>query len=157
MCDMASLEAVLMGLPAAAKCLHGKVSDQTVADFERQLGLSLPAEYRLFVSKFGCGSIGSLEIFGLGAAPTGIPSLPWFLAQLLKRGVPLPDSVLPFSPLGDGTYAALLCRPEGPFAAGTVMRWTPGVANQRAPEVLASGFAAYMLDLLSRDTVASTT
>lgn len=129
--------------------LAGGVAEDEIESFEADTGYVLPEDYRSFVQQYGCGSIGSTEILGLGVKPTGIPSLAWLLRELDKLGLTPPVGVLPVSPLGDGTYAAILAKPKGAFAQGTIIRWTPG-SSERRVDVLGSSFAAYLKEAVSK-------
>jgi len=127
------------------KCrFAGAVQEKDIVTFEKAYGITLPADYRAFVQKFGCGSIGHIEILGLGVEPVGMPSLPWLLKDLKSLGTMPPVEILPVSPLGDGTYAAVLCKPKSAFSEGTVVRWTPNSKSSRV-EVLGSSFSSYLL------------
>jgi len=126
----------------------GKVEEREIETFEKEYGLTLPADYRAFIQRLGCGSIGHFEIFGLGVKPVGIPSLPWLLNDLKALDVMPPAEILPVSPLGDGTYAAVLHKPKGAFCKGTVVRWTPNSKSARL-EVLGSSFSSYLLSLIT--------
>jgi hypothetical protein len=135
-------------LTPASCTFAGAVSESDISAFEHKLGLALPEDYRSFVSKFGCGSIGPIEIFGLGVNPTGIPSLVWFLNDLEKLGLTPVEAVLPVSPLGDGTYAAILTAPKGAFGRGAVIRWTPGITGTSI-EALGSSFSTYLKEAVA--------
>jgi hypothetical protein len=126
----------------------GAVSESDIRAFENERGLTLPEDYRSFVNEFGCGSIGPIEIFGLGVRPTGIPSLIWVLNDLETLGLAPSDSILPVSPLGDGTYAAILTKPKGAFIRGAVIRWTPG-SSATSLEVLGSSFSTYLKEAVA--------
>ena len=138
-----NFKAIINELEPAACTLVGSVAEDEIKAFESERGMNLPEDYRSFVREFGCGSIGAIEIFGLGVKPTGIPSLIWVLNDLRRLGLTPPVWVLPVTPLGDGTYAAILTTPRGAFAQGTVIRWTPGSLATKL-DALGSSFSAYL-------------
>jgi len=141
-------QAIINKLEPTACTFVGSVAEDDIKAFESERGMNLPEDYRSFVREFGCGSIGSIEILGLGVKATGIPSLIWALNDLGRLGLAPPASVLPVSPLGDGTYAAILTTPKGAFAQGTVIRWTPGSSSTKV-DVLGSSFSSYLKEVVA--------
>lgn len=86
--------------------LVGKVSQEEITLAEEELNITFPSSYRLFLETFGCGNVGSIEIFGLGVKPIGVPSLIWITKVLRSESRLLPH-LLPIEHLGDGAYACL--------------------------------------------------
>ena len=122
----------------------GAVSEEEVVAAEQGLQLGFPADYREFLLRWGCGNIDSVEIFGLGVEPVGVPSVIWLTTRLRDK-YGLPDHVGPIEDLGDGAYAVLTTLQSEYYAytSGVVALWTP---NAEGLQKLATSFTDYLVD-----------
>lgn len=102
----------------------GNIEEQAIDSFERAEGVCLPRDYRQFILKYGCGDIQGLEIYGLGVSAVGIPSLEWLLWKFRESGTTIPMDIVPIASLGDGSYAAIVCRNIGSYRAGCIVSIT---------------------------------
>lgn len=103
----------------------GPAPEADIAAAEAEIGAALPAAYRAFLAEHGAAIIGSAEVYGLGMPATRAPHVLWCVRALTRDGFPSTPALLPISPVGDGSYAALLLRPVGTDPAGTVVYWDP--------------------------------
>jgi antitoxin YobK len=103
------------------KAFKGNVSESEIQELETFLGYGLPSDYREFLRNFGCGNCGSLEIYGVGIPPEGVPSLLWLLEQMSNEGFDKSRGILPVVAQGDGSYAALVCKPLSDLQVGAVV------------------------------------
>lgn len=110
----------------------GPASEADITAAEAEIGAPLPAAYRAFLAEHGAAVIGSTEVYGLGVPPTGVPHVLWRVRTLARDGFPSTPVLLPISPVGDGSYAALLLRAAGTIPAGTVVYWDPDAAGAAA-------------------------
>ncbi len=119
----------------------GGVSGNDIRKSERTLGLSFPEEYKVFLEKFGAGSIGSLEIYGLGCPSTGVPNVEFVIEALNKLETSLPDGLLPIAMEDNGGYACLVCKQShlGPLGCVVDFMGTSVEAKE-----IASSFAEYL-------------
>jgi hypothetical protein len=115
---------------------------------EAEIGARLPAAYRAFLAEHGAAVIGSTEVYGLGVPPTGVPHVVWNMRTLANDGFPSAPVLLPISPVGDGSYAAILLRTVGENSAGTVVYWDPDAAGAAAGigEVAAVDFETWLAE-----------
>lgn len=126
---------------------EGAVSEEEVQEAEKELGIRIPEQYRKFLLNYGCGDIEGIQIYGLGVEPDGAPSLLWLIDDL-KKNFPLPETILPFSESGDGSYAAVVVEDFDEFETGNVIYWDPIHLGPDTFEVAAESFAEYILDLM---------
>lgn len=133
------LDAIIESV-AEAKHFAGAVDEKELAQAEERLGLRFPTEYRAFLSSRGCGSIGSLEILGLGIPESGVPNLMFVVQGLESAGFQVRPRILPVSAIGDGSYFAVVVEALGELTPGQMVIWNPsrssvldGVENESWP------------------------
>lgn len=118
--------------------LVGPVDAEVVDRWSREAGIQLPADYRDFVLRFGCGDVGDDEVYGFGVEPSGPPSLPFLVSDL---GKDRPEGLLPVIAVGDGSWLALVLGGAG-RPAGQVYRWLPWESE---PRFVASSLGDYFM------------
>ena len=115
----------------------GEKPEDLILKAEEALGVKLPPSYRLFISKYGCGNICSLEIYGIikddfenGTVPNGI----W--ATLNQRKLSnLPQELILITDTGDGGYYALNAYNKSSGEEYPVVEWMPGADNPDLAEL----------------------
>lgn len=110
---------------AQAAFFAGPVEEAELIQAEERLGQRFPGEYRAFLSSRGCGSIGSLELLGLGIPEKGVPNLMFVVCQLETAGFRVSPDILPVSPIGDGSYIAVVANSLGEYEPGQMVVWNP--------------------------------
>jgi hypothetical protein len=103
----------------------GPVDEATIVAAEEALGVPMPAQYRSFLLRYGSGTVGQHEIYGLGGSTNGVPNLLWLVEDLRKLGLKRPTQVIPFHAEGDGDYSAILAAPLSGQPTGVVVYWSP--------------------------------
>lgn len=103
----------------------GPVDEREVVAAEEYLGVPLPSAYRSFLLRYGSGSVGSHEIYGLGCPRTGVPNLLWLVDDLRDLGLQRRPQLIPFYAEGDGAYSAVLAAPLSGHPPGAVVYWSP--------------------------------
>lgn len=102
----------------------GPVTEEQLLAAEAKIGATLPRDYRTFVAEHGAATSGSTEIYGLTRADR-LPNVLWCIHTLAADGFLTVPVLLPISPVGDGSYVALLLRPTGALPAGAAVYWDP--------------------------------
>ena len=115
---------------------------------EQDFSVTLPASYKEFLLKLGCGALGSTEIFGLGCPETGVPNIRFVVNALKKCGQQFPQGIIPISEGNEGFFVCLICKNTDIFEAGNVIACRASNSPQEALEsasLLASGFDTFCL------------
>jgi len=148
---MTELTRLLASPPRPARWL-GAVSEDTLQTTETTLGITIPPTYRSFLDTYGGGSIGHIEVLGLGIPATGHPSLLFAVRDLEARGFPTCPVLLPVSPIGDGSWVALILQGTSDHPVGSAVIWDPrrdaALAGVRG--TLAPSFEAWLAARLVR-------
>jgi len=123
------LEAFLLIEQNLEKCNFEKEPkrEELLQKAEKILGLNFPPTYRLFLKKFGCGGLGSLEVYGIidehfekGGIPDGI----WLTLDERKTGAPYNFIII--ASTGYGPYYVLDTSQVNKDGECPVLLWTPG-------------------------------
>jgi hypothetical protein len=114
-----------------SKSFVGAASDDDIAEYELRLGIIIDPEYRLFLSKFGAGSFGFLEIQGIVPKEKRIESDPRdsiYNTQRLRSHIesPIGSDLYIIGTVGDGCEWVLKsCSEKG--SQSPVYSWEMGV------------------------------
>lgn len=124
----------------------GNVDETIVRKVEEKLELTFPPQYRKFITEYGCGNIGPIEIFGLGPEEESVPNLEWVIKDL-RQTRNLPEYLIPIENIGDGSYAVLSSQyaSENEVGEGDVLEWN---SRARDPKRIANSFGEYLQDRL---------
>ncbi|MEW8475275.1 MAG: SMI1/KNR4 family protein [Candidatus Thiodiazotropha endolucinida] len=109
----------------------GPASDDDIAEYEEQLGIKVDPEYRLFLSKYGAGSFGFLEIQGIVPKEKRIESDPrdsTYNTQRLRYNLesPMGSALYVIGTIGDGCEWVLRSGDEGE-GQSPVYSWDMGI------------------------------
>lgn len=80
-----------------------------IMEAEEKLGINFPKTYRLFLMKYGCGGVGSSQIYGIpkqGIEAWGVPNGIWLTLDERKKWS-YPKHLIIVSDTGDGFWYAL--------------------------------------------------
>ena len=92
----------------------GPIPDQVVARAESKLGCAFPPEYRDFLLRFGCGSFGSFEVYGIVGSDIEVACVPngvWLTQDEQNNGC-IPTDKIILASLGNGEYYTINCGTE---------------------------------------------
>lgn len=84
-------------------------SEEIINIAEDLLKTTFPPTYRLFLKNYGCGGVGSLEIYGIvrnNLDAVGVPNVVWVILKHRKQWE-LPESHIIISDTGDGYWYIL--------------------------------------------------
>ena len=124
---------------------EGPQSEALLKEAEHELSLKFPPSYRRFLTRYGCGDVAGLEVYGLlrdDFENSGVPDTVWVTKQQRKIG--LPDSLLVVSDSGDGSFFALDADNTSEDHEYAVVRY--GVNGLM--EVVSESFGKFLLDEL---------
>lgn len=83
---------------------EGAIEEEVIQKAEKILGLAFPPSYRMFISRYGCGDIEGLEIYGIiddDFVNSSVPDAVWL--TLNERSSGLPDTYIIIAG-GDGEF-----------------------------------------------------
>jgi len=127
----------------------GPAEEREIWQAEQLLGVRFPGDYRRFLAEHGAGSIGAIELYGLGCDEGRLPSLLWLIRCIEADGFVRPSPLLPISEVGNGDYIALLAEPLGRHATGAAVYWSPRRDDRLDLEAAASSFDTWLSRRLS--------
>ena len=135
-----SAAAILDGADCA-----GEVDENLIFDIEEQQKLKFPAEYRVFLKKYGAALLNGFEVYGLIEAKHAAEDGPPIWVDLrLQFGKPefngMPKGLIPISDNGGDYKFYLQCAPDAADATGSVIVYGPGVDGKK----VASGFFEFL-------------
>ncbi|MEO1006947.1 MAG: SMI1/KNR4 family protein [Planctomycetota bacterium] len=122
---------------------EGPKPDELLAKAEAAIGLSFPATYRAFLSKFGCGDIAGAEFYGIikdNFEESGIPDAIWLTLDQRKSSE-LPKFYILIGDSGNGGLYAIDCSVIS-VAECPVVEWWAGAQDQRT---VAADFGDFFL------------
>jgi hypothetical protein len=112
----------------------GPVNDEQIAEFEKQLGIETDPGYRLFLSNFGAGSFGFLEIMGIVPAGSRVECDPRDAVYVTKKfrnhkESPMAQDLYVIGSVGDGCEWVLKSQPctNNEVTVSPVYSWDIGV------------------------------
>lgn len=131
----------------------GEKSPELVEKAELALGIRFPPSYREFVSRLGCGSFGSFEVYGIASddfenscVPDGI-----WLTLDERRSIGLPGHLILIYSVGEGTTFALDSSQRGDDGECPVVAWPVGGASDSGLEVIAKDFGEFLLSMVREE------
>lgn len=137
-------------MPASTKLLGIGLSSKEIAVAEEQLGVNIPAEYAAFLSTYGHGGAGGLELYGL-PTPEDAPRFVYPHLVLLNkemRQAGLDPSILAFEISGNGeAYGLKLAKSGTP----KVVVFRPGdIGEPDGLEVVSDSFSEHLIAEVTR-------
>lgn len=80
------------------------VDKDTILKFENELNISFGAEYKQFLTEFGCLSIEYLEFYGICGKNKSAPSAIYVTKKMREDLDFFPENLLVIHEVGDGTF-----------------------------------------------------
>jgi SUKH superfamily protein len=119
---------------------------------EAMLGVRFPATYRAFLLELGAGGIDGDEIYGViadNSEASGIPDVVW-ATMSYRRDLGLEHDGIAIGYDGGEGFMVLDLGRRAPDDTAPVVRWSPELILE-ASEVIASDFADYLEEILTRE------
>ena len=116
------------------------------------LGVFFPPTYREFVTRLGCGGLGSTEFYGVATDDFEHSSVPDAIWLTLKNraGQYVPDSFVVIGSTGDGAYYAIDTARTDANGENPVVEWWPGLSGAVGnPRDIASDFGEFFFSEIS--------
>ncbi|WP_437927535.1 SMI1/KNR4 family protein [Sorangium sp. So ce291] len=152
MADLSAAQSLIEANPALAS-FAGPRPEPLVALAERALELRLPPTYRSFVLRYGAGSFGAFEVYGvidddfeIAAAPDAVACT---LSERAEHG--LPGDLIVVGDSGGDELLCLLVRDECGEAPVIAVRTGPEGELLEDAEVLAQDFGQFLLDAVRQE------
>jgi len=127
----------------------GPVADAAIETASHELGLPLPAQYREFLARLGCGSVASESFIGLGG-PRHLDMV--WLSKTLRgkdREKRFPVGLIPVRADGYGNYDAIDTAQPTSERECAIVEWRhEGVSTDRC-RVLASGYFEWLESMVA--------
>ena len=126
----------------------GPVSENEILQSEKVLSVQFPEEYKMFLRTYGCGNLGSEEIFGVGVKPMGIPSVVWATKEQRKAEIDFPSSYVVVYNAGLGE---LMCLDTSRNYEGKcpVIAWRLGAGTNQKLQTIAGSFIDFIFNQFS--------
>jgi hypothetical protein len=127
----------------------GPVPYEEVWVAEGELGVTFPESYREFLQKYGAGSFGGQEIYGLGMPARGVPNVVWATEAMRASDDFFPGDLVVLQETGQGDLLCLATSRMGEENECPVVQWIPEMSfEEQTFEVVNSTFAHLLLRLV---------
>jgi hypothetical protein len=125
--------------------LVGPVDSDSVGVAAKNLNITLPAQYRAFIERFGSGGVGSESIIGLGG-----PNHLNFevMAKMLRARHPetFPETIIPIRNDGYGNYDCIDLQAVNDAGENPIVEWSHESGRGRR---LADDFSKWLDNLMT--------
>lgn len=127
----------------------GGVPFEEVWVAENYLEVRFPDSYREFLQRYGAGSFGGKEVYGLGVPATGLPNVVWATEALRASDDFFPADLVVIQDTGEGDILCLATSRMNDQNECPVVQWIPEMSfEEQAFEVVNSTFAHFLLRLV---------
>ena len=127
----------------------GPVAYEEVWVAEGQLGVTFPDSYREFLQKYGAGSFGGHQIYGLGVPDTGLPNVVWATEAVRASDDFFPADMVVIQDTGQGDLLCLATARMREDNECPVVQWIPEMSfEEQAFEEINSTFAHFLLRIV---------
>ncbi len=127
----------------------GGVPFEEVWVAESYLGVSFPNSYKEFLQRYGAGSFGGVDIYGLGAPETGLPNVVWATDALRASDDFFPEDLVVIQDTGQGDILCLVTSRMNDDNECPVVQWIPEMSfEEQAFEQINSTFAHFLLRIV---------
>ena len=124
----------------------GGVPFEEVWVAEGYLGVRFPNSYREFLQRYGAGSFGGRDVYGLGVPDTGLPNVVWATDALRGSDDFFPADLVVIQDTGEGDILCLATSRLNDQNECPVVQWIPEMSfEEQAFEVINSTFAHFLL------------
>jgi hypothetical protein len=121
-------------------------SEELIQKAEKALGLKFPPTYRLFLKRYGCGGVGSMEVYGIiddKFNESGVPDGIWLTLKHRNKGAP--HHFIIIASAGYGPLYVLDASQSNENGEYPVLLWTPG-EPPTPTEKVADDFGEFLLE-----------
>ena len=128
--------------------LAGGVPFEEVWVAEGKLGVTFPDSYREFLQRYGAGSVGGRDVYGLGVPETGLPNVVYTTEALRASDDFFPGDLVVLQDTGEGDILCLATSRMNEESECPVVQWIPEMSfEEQAFEVVNKTFAGFLLRL----------
>lgn len=145
MASIVKAAAIIDSFPEKVQ-LAGAVPFEEVWVAEGHLDVTFPDSYREFLQRYGAGSIGDREVYGLGVPTTGLPNVVWATEALRESDDFFPADLVVLQDTGEGDILCLATSRMNEDKECPVVQWIPEMSfEEQAFEVVNKTFAGFLL------------
>ena len=127
----------------------GGVPFEEVWVAEGYLGVQFPDSYKEFLQRYGAGSFGGRDVYGLGVPDTGLPNVVWATQALRDSDDFFPEDLVVIQDTGEGDLLCLATSRMNDENECPVVQWIPDLTfEEQAFEQVNSTFAHFLLRLV---------
>lgn len=128
--------------------LAGPVPFEEVWVAEGQLAVTFPDSYREFLQKYGAGSVGGSDVYGLGVPASGLPNVIYATEIMRASDDFFPGDLVVIQDTGEGDILCLATSRMNEDNECPVVQWIPEMSfEEQAFEVVNKTFAGFLLRL----------
>lgn len=118
---------------------------------EGQLEVTFPQSYREFLQRYGAGSFGGRQVYGLGVPDTGLPSVVYATQALRESDDFFPGDLVVVEDTGEGDLLCLATSRMNEENECPVVQWIPEMSfEEQMFEVVNRTFAGLLLRIAKR-------
>ena len=129
----------------------GPVPFEEVWVAEGQLEVTFPQSYREFLQRYGAGSFGGRQVYGLGVPDTGLPSVVYATQALRESDDFFPGDLVVVEDTGEGDLLCLATSRMNEENECPVVQWIPEMSfEEQMFEVVNKTFAGLLLRIARR-------
>lgn len=115
---------------------------------EGKLGVTFPDSYREFLQRYGAGTVGGREVYGLGVPDTGLPNVVYATDALRASDDFFPGDLVVLQDTGEGDILCLATSRMNDENECPIVQWIPEMSfEEQAFEVVNKTFAGFLLRL----------
>ncbi len=116
---------------------------------ESRLGVRFPDSYRDFIQRYGTGTFGGRQIYGLGVPDDGLPNVVWATEAMREADDFFPADLVVIQDTGEGDILCLATALMNDDNECPVVQWIPELTfEEQAFERINSTFAHFLLRIL---------
>ena len=152
MANIAKAAEIIEEYPSLAQFVGG-VPFEEVWVAQQALGVTFPESYQDFLTKYGAGSFGGPDIYGLGVPDDGLPHVVWATRSLQEQDDWFPADLVVIQDTGEGDILCLATSRPSPDYPGEcpIVQWIPEMSfDEQAFEEVHKTFAHFLLRLVKQ-------
>ena len=147
MASIVKAAAIIDSFPEKVQ-LAGGVPFEEVWVAEGSLGVTFSESYREFLQRYGAGTVGGREVYGLGVPASGLPNVIYATEALREADDFFPGDLVVLQDTGEGDLLCLATSRMNEENECPVVQWIPEMSfEEQAFEVVNKTFAGFLLRL----------